>query len=178
MSAGRGVWMSTHIHMDQRGRVPQTTTPRGDVLASTSIPKFPGWILQSLFPPTFQAARSSEKQRGEHQQTLCVCVCVCLYKYIYPAAFPADTLLPKKSKDAHTKSHWPQTIGKKVKLKHQRHRKINNSGHHISEREGGNSQSLFVLCSMLPTHADVHPSLCICITLHTTALPDRPFFPA
>lgn len=56
--------------------------------------------------------------------------------------------------------------------------KKRNSGHDISERRGGQSESSFVaiccvLCSMLPTHAHARSLLCICLTQYATVLTDR-----
>ncbi len=126
--AGRGICMlldahthththtHTHSHAHGPGRVPQTTAPGGDVLASASIPKFPARILQSSFPPTSQAARSSYKQRGERKHALGSIYCC----EDASSCIPCGRFASSKSKHGHENSHWPY---KKVKLKHQGQRK-------------------------------------------------------
>lgn len=79
-----------HMHMDQRGRVPQTTAPRGDVWPMLPFPNFQLGFSRACFLPLPRQpypATSKETNTNTH---------LGLYIAVrtHPAAFPVDTWFP------------------------------------------------------------------------------------
>lgn len=145
--------------MDQRRRVPQTTAPRGDVLASASIPKFPARILQSSFPPISQAATSSSE--AYHKHTFVSIYCCEDTSSCIPCGHAASSNYKYTMRTL-----ADQRPDKKVKLLRKKNKNKFCSWHLWMK---GRLQWKLLCCdfrSMLPTHADARH---IIMDLHNTA---------
>lgn len=146
----------THLYMDQRGWVPHTTTPRGEVMTSVSIPRFSSCSLIAGFLPLPRQPNPATLNKA-HAHTHTHTNCVYMLGWRHTAAYPVDMSCPWTwNTDMRTLSHCNF-----IHLNLKRRRQGGNNTHiwvrtPQKERAARLKAPLFSICVQCHPHMQMH----------------------